>query len=603
MNEITKAQQPSTFEQLVTTDRIADALEHRAYQLEEIAKDHRDNCTAAKLVPIGAIALSLPFLAFPGVGIMAAISGFMYGKTVWEDWQNSRKFCLFPGSRAGVGDILGSVGLPGANQSVSSEDLDEILDFLDLQQAREYKLLHYYEPQVIDLLRALPKGDRVSGYRYLLRAISRNGKQLPTVNDIRHGLGVERAEEASRAVVESVQEAIQHVSVVPTKVEHTQSQQTVVYEPPASPVEALPIVDDVAELESIFDQSEDSPEQTDLALLMAQKLTSRLVCAAPRTGKGLLIYKALCHLKRIRPDVEIWAIDIKADPGEDGYYSIFEKGKVLRIDLMGFSVPDNANQKIAGLFHKFQDSRARTKLLWINEGVTLPAKLDKDLWNNIKHFAIGLCSAGARGNNGEYGRFLWWDTQSPNVTDIGLKTNASRNVFRRVFLVNKDRSLYPSAVKSGFASGISEYELEELFESGSKVTAYDSLTDTWYALPIYEPPASDSRQVQVKEVLVQAAVQSGSSVNPAVQPQKTLNRSQDKEVQDLGSEGSGFNKSVQGYGMAQLSANEALNQIVEMDELGMNQTQIIYALWGARKGGSKLYAQALSEYKYLTGEN
>lgn len=43
-------------------------------------------------------------------------------------------------------------------------------------------------------------------------------------------------------------------------------------------------------------------------------------------------------------------------------------------------------------------------------------------------------------------------------------------------------------------------------------------------------------------------------------------------------------------------------RIKDLKAAGMNQTQIILAVWGAKKGGTKRYQQALAEYKQLTGE-
>jgi hypothetical protein len=225
-----------------------------------------------------------------------------------------------------------------------------------------------------------------------------------------------------------------------------------------APIAAPPLAPTIAQV---------APETTDLALAMAKRLTSRIVCAAPRTGKGMLIHTALEYVQRLRPDVELWALDIKAEPQEDLYYARFEPRRVLRLGLMGFDKPPAADKRIQAFFHAFNQSTAQTKLLWVNECVTLAAKLAPALWKQIQQFAVGLCSAGATGNDGQTGRFIWFDTQSPNVTDLGLRTNASRNVFKRVFLANDDRSLLPSAVSCGFALGIEGYELEDLSRTPS----------------------------------------------------------------------------------------------------------------------------------------
>lgn len=45
-----------------------------------------------------------------------------------------------------------------------------------------------------------------------------------------------------------------------------------------------------------------------------------------------------------------------------------------------------------------------------------------------------------------------------------------------------------------------------------------------------------------------------------------------------------------------------LNRINQLKAAGLNQEQIILAIWGAKKGGSKAYRTALDEYKRLTHE-
>ncbi|MBD1995073.1 hypothetical protein H6G00_00320 [Leptolyngbya sp. FACHB-541] len=183
----------SQFAQLLQSGRILDALEYRSEILEEIAADERNNCTAAKLMSIGAIAGSIPLLAVavPGVPLVAGLAGFLYAKTVWDDWQNSKKLCLFPGSRAGLGDLMAVFGMAAEKMEGSEADHeDEIIDFLNLQQACEYRLLGHFEPQLADLLQKLPPQDRVSGYRYILRRAGKQGT-IPSIQDVRAAIAAE----------------------------------------------------------------------------------------------------------------------------------------------------------------------------------------------------------------------------------------------------------------------------------------------------------------------------------------------------------------------------------------------------------------------------
>jgi hypothetical protein len=60
--------------------------------------------------------------------------------------------------------------------------------------------------------------------------------------------------------------------------------------------------------------------------------------------------------------------------------------------------------------------------------------------------------------------------------------------------MNHDRSLLASAVNCGFVEAPEPLELEDLFATGCKVVAYDSLSGEWLALPIVSPPSAQVSQ-------------------------------------------------------------------------------------------------------------
>lgn len=86
----------------------------------------------------------------------------------------------------------------------------------------------------------------------------------------------------------------------------------------------------------------------------------------------------------------------------------------------------------------------------------------------------------------------------------------------------------------------------------------------------------------------------GSGLNRAVQPVQALNRSDIKPVQDSVQAGSRFVNQ-------QFDEEEARSKVSELVQLGLNQTQIIQVLWGAKKGGNVAYQTAVAEYKVLMG--
>jgi hypothetical protein len=60
--------------------------------------------------------------------------------------------------------------------------------------------------------------------------------------------------------------------------------------------------------------------------------------------------------------------------------------------------------------------------------------------------------------------------------------------------------------------------------------------------------------------------------------------------------------SPQSFTNLNLNRSDAIDRVTALKGAGLNQGQIILALWGCPKGGSKGYTEALGEYKELTGE-
>ncbi|HEY9645057.1 MAG TPA: hypothetical protein V6C88_01740 [Chroococcidiopsis sp.] len=87
---------------------------------------------------------------------------------------------------------------------------------------------------------------------------------------------------------------------------------------------------------------------------------------------------------------------------------------------------------------------------------------------------------------------------------------------------------------------------------------------------------------------------SGLAVNHGSTSVQPLNQAQGEAVQDLVQSGSRFMNQ-------QFSAEEARAKVSELVQIGLNQTQIIQVLWGAKKGGNAAYQTAVQEYKTLMG--
>lgn len=92
----------------------------------------------------------------------------------------------------------------------------------------------------------------------------------------------------------------------------------------------------------------------------------------------------------------------------------------------------------------------------------------------------------------------------------------------------------------------------------------------------------------------------GQSAEPAANhqadPVRWLNRCWDAEPGES-------EPDVSRFTVEDLTLQQAQNRIAELRTAGLNQTQIIFILWRAKRGGGKTYQDALAQYKLITGDD
>jgi hypothetical protein len=270
------------------------------------------------------------------------------------------------------------------------------------------------------------------------------------------------------------------VETTATPVDETAQAVEKIFELPDEPVEQQPQTSAIATV---------NPAATvtaSLAGLMARQLKSTIIAAPPRTGKGILVANAGRMLLKHRPDVEIWLIDPKDEPSEAHYWSFVDLDKRLHFDLRDFSV-DVA--RVEGLLEEFQQrfnaSTAATKLLIVDEFVSLNKMLDSKIMGLLKSRLVAISSSGETGTDGK-GRFTWIVTQSPNATDIGFGTKSLRSSFSSVLLFSSQTaSIVDSAVATGFCPKLETAARHKLLAPTGRAFYY-SRGDRWSALPEYE---------------------------------------------------------------------------------------------------------------------
>jgi len=174
-----------------------------------------------------------------------------------------------------------------------------------------------------------------------------------------------------------------------------------------------------------------SSDPSDIAESLAVNLQSTLIVGQPGSGKGVCIAMATRAVKKLHPDVKIWAIDPKADPSEAWYWEAVDHYLPVRIDPFADAESmTGIMEAIDDFIQQFQDSGG-AKLLIFDEALAVKEKTGRWFKGLMAGFNA-LCSMGR--SRRQYG---WLVSQSPNTDDFGI-SGGVRNVYRRILLISAD---------------------------------------------------------------------------------------------------------------------------------------------------------------------
>ena len=178
-------------------------------------------------------------------------------------------------------------------------------------------------------------------------------------------------------------------------------------------------------------QTNQEPMQLWDVSAIARPLKSSIIVGQPGAGKGLLIAHGIRHAKVQNPDLRVWAVPVKDDPGEAHRWTAADY--VFREPLKAFAGAEGVslwtsqlNEFLAG-FSAYQGP----KLLVLDEALAIKEKTGKwfrDLMANLNHLA-------STGRSQQC--YVWLASQTANASDFGISGGA-RNVFRRVMLVSRE---------------------------------------------------------------------------------------------------------------------------------------------------------------------
>lgn len=253
-------------------------------------------------------------------------------------------------------------------------------------------------------------------------------------------------------------------------------------------------------------QAESVKTAKNIATSIATDLQSMLIVGQPGAGKGMLVAHAIREVKRLHPDVQIWAIDPKGAESESWRWAPCDRYLPLKLNPFATTKEMiDAVRDCSDLIRAFVALGNVPKLLIFDESLAMKEKSPKWFNDCMKGFNA-MCSMGR-----ESRMYGWLVSQSPNADDFGI-SGAMRNVYRRVLVLSRSNlGLLDNG--STFFSGKPSDEL--LMQTGR--VYYDSIDGRWAAVPQWseatapvkpvanptpEPrPAGESRRLMLERSL------------------------------------------------------------------------------------------------------
>ena len=219
---------------------------------------------------------------------------------------------------------------------------------------------------------------------------------------------------------------------------------------------------------------------------LAKTPRSTIIVGQPGAGKGLLVADALSHMRLEHPEVSIWAVPVKDDPGEAHRWA--NADQLFSDPLPVFAGADQLELWKSGLDRFLEAFAAHQgpKLLGLDEA--LAVKESTGRW--FKGLMANLNQLASTGRSKQC--YAWLISQTANASDFGISAGA-RNVFRRVMLVSQeDQGLLLN--KTTFAP--LPDEAPYLFSHTGRI-AFDSLGGSWAPLA-YLDEAPRPRHTQLE---------------------------------------------------------------------------------------------------------
>lgn len=584
----------NNFESLITQD-IDAALELRLEGIEAEARNHRADAEAAKISLATLTVMGAVLSSSPLIGVIGGLGFLGYCWVTVRDFQKTKRFRPIPTVNKTVPELMDAIGLAAVRTAGAAEHpFVDTIAFVEPALGHEYRLLVEKGDQVYGFLRQVSAAKRLKAYRYVLRqTLVKRTLELPTLQAFQQAIDAVEPVSATQLQppASGVPTVIQGDGAI--DVPATQLQGESLAAPGATPNQFEPIATpetiDIP-VESVPNLQPPSLPVDDRFAWTKDLLNFPAVLIWGPQGSGKTSFAAWLLHQRIQAGhtAEVW--DVHREYGQWEGLSVFGDG-------MDYEAVDR-------------------RMLTFERQVKADYKerASNPKYNPKRHTIV--CE--------EFTNFARRCENSAPFFEASLSD--LRKVKKGVIFVSHDRTLAALGGSKGFSkarnNGLLELQLEAKIDpaTGDPMPALKGKLKYpgKQAIEVEIAPwmkgemnftvsvQSGSAPVQVPVQDGSESVQPGSSsepLNPGSNPVQWLNRCLQAKVQDSEPDGSELvQPGSERFTVENLTSADAVNRINELKEAGLNQTQIIAVLWRCKKGGNKAYQDAVSQYKFLTGE-
>jgi len=339
--------------------------------------------------------------------------------------------------------------------------------------------------------------------------------------------------------------------------------------------------------------------------LIGDRLRTSLIVSVSGGGKDILLSNALREFLSKHRGFKVIVMDCKDDAKETGYYANLPNVRLHRLNV-AVSSDGEVVEWVDRCLEEFLQLPERA-LLICNESTLIRAK--------AKRYVDAINGLVSSGDSRE--KYAWEAGQSAHLLDLCIN-GAARSRLRLLIIGLKGEEQQISAVLRAQCVDDTARSMSDIKGQLMRSPVGRAWCDgmRWFPMPVLENYSGYNRDKRANvegftpgSETVQPGsetVQPGSAPEPlnhGSNPVQWLNHCLEAEVQDSEPDGSGFSSDGSArFSPENLTFEDALNRINELKEVGLNQTQILAALWRVKKGGNKAYQDAVAQYKLLTGE-